>query len=118
LTRWELSLSRDLDQASGRSGATERTTTGLDIARGLTEEISVGCKSSYYVNKSDQGELATQVIDTRTWQVQPRINYKVSQNLALVATYGYWTINENPGDVQRTKNVVFLELRYEYPFFD
>jgi hypothetical protein len=117
-TRGVLSLSRNLDQASGRSGATERTATGLNISRRLTEEISVGFKSSYYVNKSDQRELATQGINTRTWQVQPRINCQVSHNLALQASYGYWSINENPGDVKRTKNMVFLELRYEYPFFE
>jgi len=49
--------------------------------------------------------------------------YKVSQNLALQASYGFSmineeSINENSGDVERTKNVVFLELRYEHPFFE
>ncbi|OIP48287.1 MAG: hypothetical protein COX17_01785 [Deltaproteobacteria bacterium CG23_combo_of_CG06-09_8_20_14_all_60_8] len=123
LTKWELSLSRDLDQASGRSGTTERTTTGLDIARRLTEELSIGLYGGYYLNQSGAGEFASQEIDTRTWRAQPRIMYKVSQNLALQASYGFSmineeSINENSGDVERTKNVVFLELRYEHPFFE
>ncbi len=117
-TNWTLSISRDLDQSSGRSGTTERTTTGFDISRRVTEDFTVGIQSRYYLNQSDQGEFNSQEISNQTWQVQPRIVYKFSQKLSLKVSYGYWAIDDNFADTQVTKNLVFLEMRYEYPFFD
>ncbi len=118
LTSWNLFASRELDQASGRNGATERTTTGLDISRSLTDEVSLGLHCAYYENKSDKGELASQDLDTSTILAQPRVKYKVNQNLELLASFSYWEMHENPSEIDKIKKQVLVELRYEYPFFD
>lgn len=118
LTRWELSLANDLESSSGRSAPTERSTTALDVSRRLTENLALGLRCSYYENKTEQGLSGTQEFNSRTMQAKPRITYQVSQHLGLLASFDFWQIHENPGDSDRTRNLVLLQLLYQYPLFD
>ena len=118
VSHWKLAFSKDLAEASGRNGTTERTTASLELGRSITDSLSVAVSGSYYINESETGEFAVEETDTQTWHVNPKINYRFNRDWNMQVGYRFTSIKDNTAESEREKNVAWLQLRYAYPVFD
>lgn len=118
LTKSLLSFSHELSAASGRSAITERTSLIFDISRRLTSELRGSFKVRYYINQAEQGDLATEDIDTRTLSIIPGISYEITNDIFFEVFYNYSKIEDRQDDADANRNLFFMRLVGHYPFFD
>ncbi len=116
---WTLSLSQEIDQASGRNGATERKKAIFEVGRRLTERSDLKMQFSYYWNTSDAGEFSASKIDTETLRINPQYNNRITENLTVGISYSYIKTEEQSVNAKAIeKNAIFINLRYSVPLFD
>jgi hypothetical protein len=116
-TRSLLSVSHELRAASGRSAVTERTSLVFDINRRLTSELRGSFKARYYLNQADQGDLATEDIDSRTLSIIPGIRYHLTNDIFFEVFYTYSNIEDRQDDSDADRHLIFMRLIGQYPFF-
>ena len=116
-TKSLLSVSHELRAASGRNAVTERTSLVFDLSRRLTSELRSSFKARYYINQADQGDLATEDIDTRTLSIIPGIRYQITNDIFIEMFYNYSNIEDRQDDTDADRHLVFLRLVGQYPIF-
>jgi predicted porin len=116
-TRSLLSVSHDLRAASGRNAVTERTSLLFNINRRLTSELRGWFKARYYINEADQGDLATEDIDTRTLSIIPGVRYQMTNNIFFEVFYDYSDIEDRQDDTDAVRHLIFMRIVGQYPIF-
>ena len=89
----------------------------VDYRRSLTERFGVGIKGRIVFSyQLDSGQ--SDVNDTYYYLVEPRVYYRLTENLTLSLQYRYQNNveKEDGGDVTRDRNIVWLQFGYEIPF--
>lgn len=116
--RGSLSFSRDVEAASGRDGATERTSAVLDIGRRFTYEFSGSLSAGYYRNTSEAGEFSTEEIDEKSVRVRPSLRYAFTRNVFLEAVYQYARIDYGASNARAEQNLAYLAFGVQVPLFE
>jgi len=114
-TNIRLNFSHDVQPASGRAGATERTGLSATIGRRFSDKFRSDLSASYYLNKSDQQEFAFSNIDENSFSIQPRLRYEFTRDMALEAYYAYTIIDDQVTDTERVQNIFYLLFTLRYP---
>ena len=117
-TRADLSASYDVDAASGRRGAVERTRFVLDARHRFLEKLWLGITAGYYLNKSSQEEFAEEEIDEKTARVRPRFNWDIHRYVSLEGAYEYVYVDDAAEDTDTDRNTVYLQVKFSYPIID
>ncbi len=110
-----LNFSHDVQPASGRTGATERTGLSTRIGRRFSDKFRGDLSASYFLNKSDQAEFTLSNIDENSFRIQPRLRYEFTRDMALEAYYAYTIINNQVTDTQRVQNIIYFRFTLRYP---
>jgi hypothetical protein len=113
-----LSLSHDVQAASGNSGTVERTALQAQVGRRLTETSRFDFSAGYAINKSTVDETYADSVDENSLWIQPRITYTLTDNIVLEGSYNYALIHDNAADDDRDRNLVMLRLAFQYPLFE
>jgi hypothetical protein len=113
-----LSFSHDVQAASGRNGTVERTAVQASAGRRLTEKSRVVFSAGYAINKSTDDALSADITDENSLWLQPKITYVLTDQLTLESSYNYALIHDNAADNDRDRNLVLLQLKYQYPLFE
>ena len=74
--------------------------------------------AGYYINKADAGDLARRDIDEDTINVRPRLIFDITDKLYLEAAYTYSRIKDKVIDDNRSRNLVWLQLVFDYPIIE
>lgn len=114
-TAIRLNFSHDVQPASGRTGATERTGLSTNISRRFSDKFSGDLSAGYYLNKSDQQEFALSNIDENSFSIQPLLRYEFTRDMALEADYAYTIINDETANAERQQNLIFIRFEWRYP---
>ncbi|MGD8344273.1 MAG: outer membrane beta-barrel protein, partial [Desulfobacterales bacterium] len=117
-TRADLSASYDVDAASGRRGAVERTRFVADVRHRFLEKLWLGISGGYYLNKSSQDEFAQDEIDERTVRVRPRFNWEIHRYVSLEGAYEYIYVDDNADDTDTDRHNVYLQVTFAYPVIE
>ena len=117
-TRIYLDASRDVDAASGRRGAVERTAFVLDARHQLLEKLWPGISAGYYLNKSSRDEFASDKIDEQTVRVRPRLSWEINRYVSLEGAYEFVYLKDNVDDTDTDRNTVYLQVTLAYPVID
>lgn len=117
--RWttRLSVSHDIEAASGRTGSVERTAVGLALARKISTTFTAGVSARYFINQGDRDELAGSDIDESTLRLHPYLRWELHRYLALDGAYTYTFAEDHAADTDSTQNRVTLVLQCRYPVF-
>ena len=116
--RGNLTFSRDVLAASGRTGASERSAVVLDVGRRFTYELSGAVTAGYYRNRSDAGEFSTGEIDEETVRVRPSLRYAFTRNVSLEAAYQYTRIDSGEPKTRADQNLAYLQFAVQLPLFE
>jgi len=117
-TNADLSASYNVDAASGRRGAVERTQFVLNARHRFLEKLWLGFSAGYYLNKSSKDEFAEEEIDEKTVRVQPRFSWEVHRYVALEGAYQYVYVDDNTDNTDTDRNQVYLQVKFSYPLID
>jgi hypothetical protein len=117
-TRADLSASYDVDAASGRRGAVERTRFVLNARHRFLEKLWLGISAGYYLNKSSQEEFASEEIDEKTMRVRPRFSWEIHRYVTLDGAYEYVYVDDNADNTNTDRNTVYLQVKFSYPVID
>ena len=110
VTDYNLSFSHDVNAASGRVGATERTGLRFSVGRRLTEKFKADLSTSYFLNSTDQQEFAADEIDQHTFNFQIQLRYAFSEQVSLETSYAYSLNDDRQADAESRRNLIFLQL--------
>jgi predicted porin len=120
LTYGNASLSHDIGSASGNGGLRERTSLTGSLSRKFAERMVGRLNVGYYLNKSNGGEISINDTDLRTIRISPGLSYRFAEHASIEAAYVYTKIvdKEIIGDDTRDRNLIFVRLVVDQPFFD
>ncbi|WAK01150.1 hypothetical protein [Methylobacter sp. YRD-M1] len=107
-------LSRSL-VPSGQGQLTEQTRVSLDFSYRITERLSSGLTASYQETDSVSdinGGLGQS--RTNTW-VSPNINWELTQDWLLSASYAYRNQDRKNPDRTADSNIFMLTINYNWP---
>ena len=113
-------FSHDISPASGSRGLRERTSLVVSLQqRMFTEKMFGSLRGGYYMNKSDHGGLSVDDTDKHTMRISPGLTYRLTQNVKLDTSYTYTRIKDKgKNNYMKDRNLVFIGLVIEYPFFE
>ena len=111
-------LFHGIEPASGREGSAQRTSAVFDVLYRFAERGRVGLLAGYYINKADAGDLARRDIDEDTINLRPRLIFDITDKLYLEAAYTYSRIKDKVIDDNRSRNLVWLQLVFDYPVIE
>jgi hypothetical protein len=117
-SRVNLSASHDVDAASGRSGAVERTAFVLDAHHQFLEKLWPGVSAGYYLNKSSRDEFSSDKIDEQMVRVRPRILWEIHRYVSLEGAYEFVYVKDDADNTDTDRNKVYLQLTFAYPVID
>lgn len=115
---FDVSANHDVKNASGRNGTTNRTAFVISANQQLTDDWFIFCSGGYYINEANAGELATADIDERTFQIQPRIRYRINRHLSLDSAYRYTQIENRTNDSTLRDSTLMMQLEYSYDLLE
>ncbi len=118
LTSGSLKFYHDVRASSGRSGATERTSLGIDLSRRFTYKLRGSLSMEYYLNKADDGEFASSGIDEKTWRIRPRIRYDFTRNVFIEASYYFTKVKDDEDNTTQKRNQFFVKISMACPLFE
>ncbi|MFH0725718.1 MAG: hypothetical protein V2B19_05095 [Pseudomonadota bacterium] len=114
----DISANHDVKNASGRNGTTNRTAFVVSVNQQLTDAWFIYCSGGYYINEANAGELATADIDERTFQIQPRIRYRINRHLSLDSAFRYTQIENRTNDSTLRNSTLMMQLEYSYDLLE
>jgi len=100
---------------SGRVGAARRTSLRLNLGYGLTPDLWGGVTAEYYTNKANAGQLSSEEIDEKTMNVQPRLRYKITEDLSVEAAYRFIQTTDREDRQTGRQHVYSLSAAWRYP---
>lgn len=113
-----LIFSHDISSGSGRATPTVLTRAVGTVNYRLLEKMRLGLSAEGYHNKADSGEFGFEAIDQYTFRIRPNIRWEFYDDFALEAAYRYTYGMDDLRDKTASRNTVYLELTYGFPFFD
>jgi hypothetical protein len=114
----KISLSHDLQPASGRNGLSQRTSMRVTLGRRFTDKFRGNLAVNYILNRADQGQLAAQDIDSETLSIRPFVRYNYNRDIALEASYAYAATMNKVAGTESHRNLVFIRLFVQHPLFE
>jgi hypothetical protein len=117
-TKENLTLSHDVQAASGRNAVTERTALIFDISRRFTYNFRGSFKIGYYFNQADQGNFSTEDIDEKTLSIQAGVHFDIKEDIFLNASYLFTRIRDEAANESAKRNLIYMRLVVLYPFFE
>jgi hypothetical protein len=115
----DFSLNHDIMAASGRTGASERTSVGIRMSRRFAYEFTGLFSSGYFMNKSDTGQYSAQAIDEQTLYITPGIRYNFTTDMSMDVSYTYTrTAYQEGSDSDADRNLVMVRFSMQYPLFE
>jgi hypothetical protein len=115
----DFTLNHDIMAASGRTGATERTSFSIRMNRRFAYEFTGLLSSGYFLNKSSAEQYSVESIDEQTFYITPGIRYNFTRDMAMDISYTYTrTTYEEGGDTDADRNLVMLRFSLQYPLFE
>jgi hypothetical protein len=111
----DLGLYHDIRGMSGRVGAARRTSLRLNLGYGLGADLWGGLTAEYYTNKANSGQLSSDEIDEKTMSVQPRLRYKITEDLSVEAAYRFVQTTDLDDDETARQSVYSLRGVWRYP---
>ena len=117
-TQADLTASRDISAASGRTGSVLRTAFVFDVRHRFLEKLSAGLSTGYYLNKSDADEFASDEIDEQTVRARPRLAWELHRYVTLESAYEYVYVNDDTDNTDSQRNRVYLQIKFAYPVIE
>jgi hypothetical protein len=114
-TSGNVSLYQGVKALSGDQNAVRRTSLQAGVSQRFTEDVTGAVTGEYYLNKANQGELASENIDEQTWWVQPRLSWRLTTDFLLETSYRYTRLKDKETDLEYEQNMAFLRLVWQYP---
>ncbi len=105
----------DIAPASGRGRTVQRTSFIGSWRYRITEKISSGLNGGYYWN---QGDISADPLDERTIRVVPRLIYRLTNNMKIIASYSHTWIDQKHIDIDKSRNDLFIHFTWDHTFFD
>lgn len=115
---FNLAFTYDLAPDSYSSTSVERMAWKADYSRRVSLDFGLGVSTSYFQNKaSGRDMLRTQDSDETSFNLSPRANYKITDDLGMEVNYLYSILEEDDGSGDRSeRNSVFLRLIWSKDF--
>ncbi len=110
----DLSVSHDIQAASGRDGTAERTTCALDLKKSIDYEFTFYLSMKYFINRAKKNELAAQDINEETFRIGPWLRYKMSKDLYIDAKYRYYQMKNIEASTFERGNLIQLGILYKH----
>lgn len=117
-TKADLTASRDIVAASGRSGSVQRTDFVFDVRHRFLEKLWAGLSAGYYINESDQDEFSSDKIDERLVRIRPRLFWELHQYVTFETAYAYTYVDDQAADTDTTRNLVYVQFKFAYPVIE
>ncbi len=117
-TSRDVTLSHALTAASGRTGATEKSSVVLNMSRRFSDTVRGNLSLGYYRNRTDRGQLGGRDSDEQTFRIRPRLRYEMTDDLDLIAAYTLTRIHDQQDDGHRKRSLLFFQLRYQPALFE
>ncbi len=114
-----LTIYYGIEPASGRDGSAQRTSGIFDIFYRFAERGRTGFATGYYINKANSGELAILPLDEHTFNIRPWLRFDIIfDKLYLEASYTYSRVDDRIRDNDRSRNLVWLQLGFDWPILE
>ena len=113
-----LSYLRDLTPAYGLGGAAEQNALTLSTQYRVTHELSILLSAGYYTLKSDPTEFSPQVINQRTFHINPGVRYEFSKDVNVEASYEYTMVDYPAVNTEANRNLFTIRLYIQHPFLE
>lgn len=115
---FNLAFSYDLAPDSYSSTSVERMAWTGNYSRQVSFDLGVGLSASYFENTASGNSLfRTRDTDETSFNLSPRVKYKITDDLGLECNYQYSIVEENEDSGgRRERNSVFLRLVWNKDF--
>lgn len=114
--RFSLLFSHDVTAASGLAGSTERTGLRARYRRHISERMWANLSTSYYLNRSEQGEFAVDAIDEETFNLRAMLSYYFTEDVALESGYTFSLNKDNEAGLEYTRNLIYLQIFLQHAY--
>lgn len=108
-----VSFSRDMTAASGRNGATERTSLTASARRRLSEELSANLSAGYFINNSEGG--GSDDGDEDSFNAGMGISWQLNLDTQLEAGYQYNRVMYSGSQSDVDRHRLYLRLVLNWP---
>ncbi len=112
----KLSLARDVREASGLSGTTERTSLIFDADRRFTEKFRGDISFKYYLNQSDQKDASD--INEQTFRMAVRLRCDFTEEMRLEASHVLTFVADEEAGTDSKRNAVFFRFVFLRPWLE
>ena len=109
-----LSLSRDVQPASGLGGATVRDSLVLSAQHNISYELLLLFNAGYFTNKSNAQEFSSQTINQRSFHFNPGVRYEFSKDMFMEGSYDYIMVDDMASKTNVDRHLYSLRLYIQH----
>ncbi len=111
-----LTFTYDLQPDSFNSTSVKRMAFVGSYSKQLSADLRLGLGTSYFRNEAtEQGFVSANDTNENTFNISPRISYKITDDLSLELYYNYSSIDENNNTENgREQNSAFIQLNWSH----
>ena len=113
-----ISLSRDVQPASGLSGATVRDSLILSANHKISYELLLLFNAGYITNKSNSQEFSSQTIDERSFHINPGVRYEFSRDMYVEGSYDYVMLDDKVAKTNANRHLCSVRLYIQHPVLE
>lgn len=113
LCKWDISASHDLQTASGRYGAVERTTLAINVMKRINFRLTFYFNTKYFINGAKRGETAAEDIDEETFRLGPWMRYKLKDKFFFDVSYSFTQLKNNERGYKCARNQAYIGITYK-----
>jgi hypothetical protein len=112
------SISRDIENVSGESSVSERTTARTDTTFSLSRTVQAGLSVQYILNKANETSLSQVSLHQQTIYLRPSLSVELSDDFILSLSHQYTQVRDHENDALTRSNLSTLRLEYRHSFFN
>jgi len=107
-----LSLSRDMQGATGTNGTVQRSSIAANIDRKLSDQFFLTLDASFHLNENERKNQAD--TEELTFNIQPGFRYEFVNDFTLSCFYRFTTVEDRQNKTNREQNIIYVVIKKEF----
>ncbi|MBT3176638.1 MAG: hypothetical protein HOG03_15965 [Desulfobacula sp.] len=107
-----LSLSRDMQGATGTNGTVQRSSISANIDRKISDQFFLTLDASLHLNENERKNQAD--TEELTFNIQPGIRYEFANDLTLSCVYKFTSVEDRQNKSTREQNIIYVVIKKEF----
>jgi hypothetical protein len=119
VNNYNLRLAHEISGSSGTSTATKRTSLNFNYRHRLTYELTARLGLDCIYNEADRRKIDyANDFEELSLSIKPAVRYAFNQDMYIEGLYKFTEIDDRVGNDDRTRNMIYIFLRYQWPVIE